>query len=152
MALRWKRDEKATGLARVYSRPRGFTLRDNGADVMRVAPLGGAMGRDISGWYWYGCDATGEKYPRKTPKEAKEAAVAFYKEWKGVDGVTIKAKRYDAISYRLMEEGEIVGMALQLANDKWALFKLDCQTRIGRDAFGTPGDVANYLFRLRTVQ
>lgn len=60
----------------------------------------------------------------------------------------ITAKRYDAISYRLMEEGEIVGFALKLANNRWAMFKPDCETRIGKMSYDTPEMVANHFYQL----
>lgn len=60
----------------------------------------------------------------------------------------VTAKRYDAISYRLMEEGEIVGFALQLASNRWAMFKSDCETRIGSLTYETPEQVANHFYQL----
>lgn len=62
--------------------------------------------------------------------------------------MAVTAKRYDAISYRLMENGEIVGMALQLANGRWGMFRADCETRIGDLAYATPGEVANHFYQL----
>lgn len=61
--------------------------------------------------------------------------------------MAVTAKRYDAISYRLMEDGEIVGMALQLANGRWGMFRTD-ETRIGDLVYGTPGEVANHFYQL----
>ncbi len=58
--------------------------------------------------------------------------------------VTITAKRFDAASYRLLDEtGTIVGFALALANGAWVPADRDGNRRDGM-SFSTPAAVARW--------
>src|ERR1035437_5903213 len=51
-ALRWKKQPKRTGLARIGARPQSSNLRDaSGKEYATVYPLRGPMREDL-GWYW----------------------------------------------------------------------------------------------------
>ena len=52
-----------------------------------------------------------------------------------------KAVRYDKDAYRIELDGEIVAMALRMANDSWALFDTS-DKRIGGRSWPKPADVA----------
>lgn len=52
MALRWKKNPPARGLARVAAGPRGSTLRDGEVEFAHVAVKYKGWGRDRDGWYW----------------------------------------------------------------------------------------------------
>lgn len=83
--LRWKRNPKPTGLARVAAPPQGHTLLDaEGKAFAYVSPLGGGM-TSLRGWY-YTCpgNVSGEwintcRTPAATAEEAKAQAIAFVK-------------------------------------------------------------------------
>lgn len=49
-------------------------------------------------------------------------------------------ERYDNDAQRIMDDGEIVGMALRLANNQWGLFDTN-EVRVCDQAFGRPKDV-----------
>jgi hypothetical protein len=60
----------------------------------------------------------------------------------------VTTKRYDSMSYRLMEDDKIVGFALQLANGRWGLFKSDSETRIGTIAYDSLGAAVHHFNQL----
>ena len=55
--------------------------------------------------------------------------------------MAIKAKRYDADSYQLLDGAAVVGLAIRLANDRWVMKSRD-DARIGRKTYDKPADVA----------
>lgn len=57
-----------------------------------------------------------------------------------------RAVRYDAIAYRIQRGDEIVAMALQLANDRWAIHDLS-DRRIDRATYATPKAAADSFER-----
>jgi hypothetical protein len=79
MALRWKMQDRETGLARVGAAPRGCDLRDDGNEVLHVRPLGGGWRGPVTGWYWYGCGENTAVAPWPTMDAAKAAAMAFFR-------------------------------------------------------------------------
>ena len=103
MVLRWKKDPKPTGLARVCAGPQGSTLRIDGD--MRVATVR-PHGRDESRWFWVAGwghpniphKNTSEE-PLQTEAEAKAAAMAYVREFlKPNVEVTGAARLYRAAS------------------------------------------------------
>jgi hypothetical protein len=80
MALRWRKNPKPNGLARVGCGPQGSTLFDGENEFARVAPL--RTGHVVTGWYWVSraandvlkntCDD-----PAATESAAKEQAMAY---------------------------------------------------------------------------
>lgn len=86
MAMRWKKDERETGLRAVSAGPRGSKLRLDGETVLAVVrPLGGNWARRPVGWYFVAGWSSGIPYcntcdnPVETEAEAKEQAMAYVK-------------------------------------------------------------------------
>lgn len=80
MALRWKKNPRPTGLARVCCGPLGSTLRIDGK--VRAATVNAHARR--TGWYWVaGWEATGVPHYNSccdaplTEVEAKAAALSY---------------------------------------------------------------------------
>jgi hypothetical protein len=51
-------------------------------------------------------------------------------------------KSYDKIAYQLVEDGKVVGQAMQ-TNDQWGLYDLD-RKQIGRLLFDTPEETVRF--------
>lgn len=82
--LRWKKNARPTGLARVGAGPSGSTLRKDGSiEVARVMAL--RHNYATTGWFWVAASNSGIPYynscdkPVKTEEEAKLQAVAYVK-------------------------------------------------------------------------
>lgn len=80
MALRWRKNPKPQGLARVGCGPQGSTLFDGEKALARVAPM--RNGNVVTGWYWTSrADSDLLKNTCGTPAAtevlAKEEAMAF---------------------------------------------------------------------------
>jgi hypothetical protein len=85
MALRWRKDPRETGLARICAGPRGHTLYKDGEErVASVNPFRNGWTHEYIGWYWV---AFGDGIPRKntcenpveTEAEAKKEAMTYVK-------------------------------------------------------------------------
>jgi hypothetical protein len=81
--LRWKMEERETGLRAVGAGPRGFYFHDGNKVYARVSALGGDWKRPLVGWYWVaGWDSdvphknTGDS-PLPTSLEAKKQAAEY---------------------------------------------------------------------------
>lgn len=83
MALRWKREERWTGLRAITQGDRGYQLRNNGQKIATVSCF---KGSESNGWYWVArCDELGiplynscQENP-KTLQEAKDEAMLYCK-------------------------------------------------------------------------
>jgi hypothetical protein len=64
--------------------------------------------------------------------------------------VPIKAKRYTADVYRIMDDDQMVGFAMRLMNGKWAM--TDTEDRnMDRIQYGSPNDVAKCFATVRAA-
>ena len=86
MALRWKKNPRLTGLARVCAGPQWSTLRIDGA--VRVATTRCISGPRPTKWYWVaGWELPSIPYknthaePVSTEEEAKAAAMAYVRQF-----------------------------------------------------------------------
>lgn len=85
MTLRWKKEDKPTGLSAVGANPnRGSYLHDGTKTYARTSPVGGGWNSGpLKGWYWVVPeDVVGQymntyKTPVATEQEAKDAAKNF---------------------------------------------------------------------------
>ena len=68
---------------------------------------------------------------------------------RGNGKMSIKAVRYDKISYRVMEDGKVVAMANQLSNDRWVLNDLQ-DRRLSKRTWDSPKDCALEFEVMRT--
>lgn len=84
MRLRWKKNEKETGLAAVTAGPRGSYYHDGNLKYASVNPLGGGWHK-LRGWYFVaGWDSNVPHYnscnePCETEGEAKILAQEYVK-------------------------------------------------------------------------
>ena len=78
---RWRKEPRETGLRSIGAAPRGYELRVDGEDVLRVRPAGGNWARKLEGWYWVGMghNTYNEKPLFATAEEAKADADAYFK-------------------------------------------------------------------------
>ena len=53
--LRFRRQERERGLARIGAAPRGWDLMYGDENVGYVSPLGGGWRGEVSGWYFVAC-------------------------------------------------------------------------------------------------
>ena len=83
-ALRWKKEDAATGLARVGAGPRGSYLHDGQTKFATVSALRWT-GRYPTGWFWVAGWGSAIPHfnsssnPCETEAEAKQAAMAYVK-------------------------------------------------------------------------
>lgn len=85
MRLRWKLNDRVTGLASICSGPRGSKLHDGETVYATIQAIRADGGYGLTtGWFWWArigdelmntCD-----HPVKTEKEAKEQAMKWVKE------------------------------------------------------------------------
>lgn len=84
MRLRWKLDEKQTGLSAIGAGPRGSWLHDGTTRYAHVAALGGGW-RPMLGWYWVAGWESSVPHintcgtPCATVEQAKKQAMAYVK-------------------------------------------------------------------------
>lgn len=87
MALRWKKNPRPTGLARVCAGPQGSRLRDGDNEYAQTVFFREFASKGASGWYWVAgnntagiarintcCDLL------QTEDEAKSSAMAYVRE------------------------------------------------------------------------
>ena len=81
--LRWKLNQKETGLRAVGAGPRGYMYHDGKKIYASVSPLGGNWREPLRGWYWVAGWDSGVphkntcKAPCETPEEAKKQAAEY---------------------------------------------------------------------------
>jgi len=86
MKLRWKKNPKPTGLARIGAGPRGSVLSDGDKKYASIEALTKQWGVDALGWFWtvptavFGEYVNTYKTPCDTEEEAKRQAMEYVKE------------------------------------------------------------------------
>lgn len=84
--LRWKMEERETGLRAVGAGPRGFYFHDGDKVYARVSPLGGDWRRPLAGWYWVAGWDSGVPHkntcgsPCPTIEDAKKQAAEYVRQ------------------------------------------------------------------------
>jgi hypothetical protein len=73
---RWRKDPRATGLARVVQGIRGWHLCEDGKTIAWVSPVPGSYGHK---WYWYGFGQNTYGRPVDTAKEAMQQVKDYIK-------------------------------------------------------------------------
>jgi len=85
MRLRWKMNEKVSGLTAIGAAPRGYKYHDGEKQYASVLPLGGGWRGKLTGWYWVAGWDSDVPYkntcddPCDTPEDAKKQASDYVK-------------------------------------------------------------------------